>query len=66
MYAKSVISKKKPLDKPCLKSCSRYAVQADDMAPWASSTSPDNKLGWTNVDPTSVLSSRRWANVNPA
>ena len=24
---------------------------------------PDNNVGWPNVDPTSVLSTRRWANV---
>ena len=28
-------------------------------------TFPDSDVGWPNVDPTSVLSSRRWANVSP-
>ena len=27
--------------------------------------SPDSNVGWPNVVPTSVLSSRRWANVAP-
>ena len=26
---------------------------------------PDNNVGWPNVGPTSILSSRRWANVSP-
>ena len=26
---------------------------------------PDSNVGWPNVCPTSVLSSRRWANVRP-
>ena len=28
-------------------------------------TSPDSKVGWANVGPTSVLSSWRWANIGP-
>ena len=32
---------------------------------WPYAIFPDSNVDWPNVDPTSVLSSRRWANVIP-